>query len=66
MRRGKKEGNSLIRHIIFSHKMISVAETLSSICANLQFREVSEHHGGSSRSECLDLSDTDSAHRNQK
>lgn len=26
--------------------MISVAETLSSICANLQFREVSEHHGG--------------------
>lgn len=46
--------------------MISVAETLSSICANLQFREVSEHHGGSSRSECLDLSDTDSAHRNQK
>lgn len=46
--------------------MISVAETLISICANLQFREVSEYHRGSSRSTRLDFSDTDSAHRNQK
>lgn len=60
----KKEVNFFYQ--TFSHRMISEAEALVSICANLQFGEVCEYHRGSFRIKWLDRSDPDSAQRNQK
>lgn len=61
---GRKE-SKLFLSDKFSHRMISEADTHFNLCM-IQFREVHEYHWGSFRIKCQDLSDPDSAQRNQK
>lgn len=62
--KGKKELTFLIRRIFPQDDQRST-DTRFSMC-NSQFREVCEYHKGSSRIKCQDLSELDSAQRNQK